>query len=212
MTRCRRVSASDFIIPDTLMSSVSSASAKPVVVAITGASGVIYGIETLRALKDLGIPSQLILSELGQRTIMIETDWDIDAVKALADKVHNVKDQAASVSSGSFKAQGMIVAPCSIKTLSGIANSFNTNLVIRSADVMLKERRPLVLMIRETPLHKGHLELMAKAADLGAIIMPPLPAFYQKPGSIEEMVRFSVGRAIDQLGIDHDLIARWQGA
>lgn len=184
----------------------------PIVVAITGATGVVYGIEVLKLLRELGEPTHLVITELGQRTIGIETDVSIDDVKALADTVHAVKDQAASISSGSFQTRGMIVAPCSIKTLSGIANSFTYNLVIRAADVTLKERRPLVLMVRETPLHKGHLELMTKAADLGAVIHPPMPAFYGRPASLEEIVRQSAGRALDHLGLAHDLIERWDGA
>ncbi len=192
------------------MINVHTPAAKPIIVAITGASGALYGIEALAALKTLGIESHLILSEAGRRTILLETDWQIDAVKDLATEVHNVKDQAASVSSGSFKTGGMLIAPCSVKTLSGVAASFTYNLVIRAADVCLKERRPLVLMVRETPLHKGHLELMTKCADLGAVVMPPMPAFYAKPRSVEEMVRFGVGRALDQLGIDHELIKRWE--
>lgn len=183
----------------------------PFIVAITGASGVIYGIETLRAMKQIGQPTHLVLSEVGQRTIQLETDIEIAEVKALATKVHNVKDQAAAISSGSFKTRGMVVAPCSIKTLSGIANSFTYNLVIRAADVTLKERRPLILMVRETPLHKGHLDLMVRAADMGAIIAPPMPAFYQKPENVTDIVRQSVGRTLDQLGLEHELIARWRG-
>lgn len=190
----------------------SAADTAPYIVAITGASGVIYGIEALRALNALGQPVHLVLSELGQRTIQIETDISIDAVKALATEVHSVKDQSASISSGSFRTRGMLIAPCSIKTLSGIANSFAYNLVIRAADVVLKERRPLVLMARETPLHKGHLDLMAKAADLGAIIFPPVPAFYAKPESLDDIVRHSVARALDQLGVENELIERWHGA
>jgi len=183
----------------------------PVIVGISGATGVVYGIETLRALRQIGQPSHLIMSEAGQRTIGLETDLTVDDVKRLADVVHNVKDIGASIASGSFRARAMIVAPCSIKTLSGIANSYDTNLLIRAADVMLKERRPLVLMVRETPLHKGHLELMARAFDYGATILPPVPAFYQRPQSIPDIVRQTVGRALDHLGLEHDLIERWNG-
>ncbi len=183
----------------------------PIIVAITGASGAQYGIETLRLLKTLGVPAHLVVSELGRRTIEIETDLSIGEVKAMAEAVHSVKDQAAPISSGSFATRGMIVAPCSIKTLSGIANSFTYNLVIRAADVTMKERRPLVLMVRETPLHKGHLDLMARAADTGAVIFPPLPAFYNRPSSIDQMVRQSVGRALDLLGLRHEEISRWAG-
>jgi len=184
---------------------------KPIIVGISGATGVIYGIETLRALNALGWPARLIVSEMGQRTIDIETGMGIDEVRALADETYNIRDLGAAVASGSYPAHGMIVAPCSIKTLSGIAHSFSYNLIIRAADVTLKERRPLVLMVRETPLHKGHLELMARAADIGAVIHPPVPAFYHKPETITDIVRQSVGRALDHLGVEHDLFKRWQG-
>ncbi len=183
----------------------------PVIVGISGATGVIYGIETLRALHTLGLPAHLIISEAGVRTLDYETGLSVNDLRDLADATHNVKDIGASISSGSFHTRGMIVAPCSIKTLSGIANSFDTNLLIRAADVTLKERRPLVLLVRETPLHKGHLELMARAADYGATIMPPVPAFYNKPESIEDIVHHTVGRALDHLGLDNDLIKRWNG-
>jgi flavin prenyltransferase len=183
----------------------------PVIVGISGATGIVYGIETLRALKALGQTAHLIISEAGVRTLDLECEMSLDDLRGLADTVYSVKDIGASIASGSFKTRGMIIAPCSIKTLSGIANSFDTNLLIRTADVTLKERRPLILMVRETPLHKGHLDLMSRAADYGAIIMPPMPAFYNKPQTIEDMVRHTVGRALDQLGLDHDLIERWNG-
>lgn len=182
----------------------------PVLVGISGASGAIYGVECLRMLREINAPTHLVVSELGARTLSIETGMSVSDLKDHADEVHSNKDLAAAVSSGSYRTRGMIVAPCSMKTLSGIANSYSGNLLIRAADVTLKERRPLVLMVRETPLHKGHLKLMAEAADIGAIIHPPLPAFYNKPRSIDDIVRQSVGRAIDQLGIEHDLIARWR--
>lgn len=183
----------------------------PIIVGISGATGAIYGVETLRVLNELGRPVHLIISEMGQRTIDIETDVGLDEVRALAEETHNNRDLGAAVASGSFRTQGMIVAPCSIKTLSGIAHSFSYNLMIRAADVTLKERRPLVLMVRETPLHKGHLELMARAADVGAVIHPPVPAFYHRPESINDIIRQSVGRALDHVGVEHDLFARWQG-
>ncbi|MBI3371851.1 MAG: UbiX family flavin prenyltransferase [Betaproteobacteria bacterium] len=183
----------------------------PLVVAITGASGVIYGVELLRVLKELGHPTHLILSEAARINLAIETDCDIDEVEAMATVVHKNKDVSASVASGSFRTRGMIVAPCSIKTLSAIANSFTHNLVVRAADVTLKERRTLVLMVRETPLHKGHLELMVRAADCGAVILPPMPAFYHKPVSILDIVHQSIGKALDQVGIEHTLFKRWTG-
>lgn len=184
----------------------------PVIVGISGASGAVYGVEALRMLKELGIPTHLIVSELGLRTLKIETDLSLADLTPLASEVHNNKDLGASISSGSKKSRGMIIAPCSIKTLSGVAHSNSANLLIRAADVVLKERRPLVLMVRETPLHKGHIDLMAQAADIGAIIHPPLPAFYTRPQSIDDIVRHSVGRALDHLDIEHDLIKRWDGS
>jgi flavin prenyltransferase len=183
----------------------------PLVVAITGATGVVYGVELLRVLRELGQETHLIVSEAGRMNLGIETELSFDEVKALASVVHSNKDVGAAVASGSFRTRGMIVAPCTVKTLSAIANSFTYNLVVRSADVTLKERRPLVLMVRETPLHKGHLELMARAADCGAVILPPLPAFYHKPASIMDLVRQSIGKALDQVGIEHELFKRWSG-
>lgn len=190
---------------------MNETNAAPVIVGISGATGIIYGIEALRALKSIGVPAHLIISEAGVRTLDYETDMNLDDLRGLADVTYSVKDIGAAVASGSFRTRGMIVAPCSIKTLSGIANSFDTNLLIRTADVTLKERRPLVLLVRETPLHKGHLELMVRAADYGATLMPPVPAFYTKPESIGDIVRQTIGRALDHLDLDHDLIDRWNG-
>ena len=189
----------------------SANAALPVVVAITGASGVIYGVEMLRALKALGQPTHLILSEAAGLNMALETDYSLEEVRALADVVYPNKDVGAAVASGSFRTRGMIVAPCTIKTLSAIANSFTYNLIVRAADVTLKERRTLVLMVRETPLHKGHLELMTRAADCGAVILPPMPSFYHKPATIMDIVHQSIGKALDQVGIEHDLFKRWSG-
>ena len=183
----------------------------PLVVAITGATGVIYGVELLRALKELGQPTHLILSEAAGLNLSIETDDTLEQVRALATVVHNNKDVGASVASGSFRTRGMIVAPCSIKTLSAIANSFDSNLVARAADVQLKEGRKVVLMVRETPLHKGHLDLMSRAVDCGAVILPPMPAFYHRPQTIMDLVHQTIGKALDQVGIEHDLFKRWAG-
>jgi 4-hydroxy-3-polyprenylbenzoate decarboxylase len=184
---------------------------RPLIVAITGASGVIYGVDMLRALKALGQPVHLIVSEAAARTLLIETDTTLEEVRSLADEVYSNKDIAASVSSGSFRTRGMAIAPCSIKTLSAVANSFNADLISRAADVTLKEGRRLVLMVRETPLHKGHLDLMARAADLGAVILPPMPAFYHRPQSIQDIIDQSVGRTLDQFEIEHNLFRRWHG-
>jgi flavin prenyltransferase len=183
----------------------------PLVVAITGATGVIYGVEMLRVLKDLGQETHLILSEAAGMNLAIETDYTLDDVKALASVVYNNKDVGAAVASGSFRTRGMIVAPCTIKTLSAVANSFTYNLVVRAADVTLKERRPLVLMVRETPLHKGHLDLMSRVADCGGVILPPMPAFYHKPESIMDIIHQTVGKALDQVGVEHNLFQRWTG-
>lgn len=183
----------------------------PLIVAITGATGVIYGVELLRVLRDLGQETHLILSEAAGVTLSMETDYAVDDVKSLASVVYSNKDVGAAVASGSFRTRGMVVAPCTVKTLSAIANSFTYNLLIRAADVTLKERRPLVLMVRETPLHKGHLDLMSRVTDCGGIILPPLPAFYHRPQTVMDIVHQSLGKALDQLGIEHDLFERWSG-
>lgn len=183
----------------------------PLVVAITGATGVIYGVEMLRVLKQLGEPAHLILSESAVRNLGIETDYTVDEIEALADVVYKNKDIGAAVASGSFKTRGMVVVPCTIKSLSAIANSYTANLVVRAADVTLKERRRLVLMVRETPLHKGHLELMARCVDLGAVILPPMPAFYHGPKTIMDLIHQSIGKALDQFDIEHNLFERWAG-
>ncbi|MGP0058098.1 MAG: UbiX family flavin prenyltransferase [Beijerinckiaceae bacterium] len=188
-----------------------SLSGSPLVVAISGASGVIYGVEMLRVLKELGQETHLIMSEAACMNLSIETDCSLEEVKSLAKVVYNNKDVGAAVASGSFRTRGMIVAPCTIKTLSAIANSFTANLIVRAADVTLKERRTLVLMVRETPLHKGHLDLMSRAADCGAVILPPMPAFYHHPETILDIVHQSIGKALDQVGIEHNLFKRWTG-
>lgn len=185
--------------------------ARPLVIGLTGATGMIYGVEMLRVLHEISHPTELILSDSAKRNINIETDYSIDDVISMAGRVHSNKDMAASVSSGSYKTCGMVVVPCTIKSLSGIANSYNDNLVTRAADVSLKEKRKLVLMVRETPLHKGHLDLMSRCADLGATILPPMPAFYHNPTSILDIVHQSIGKALDQFDIEHNLFARWSG-
>ncbi|MBK1664652.1 3-octaprenyl-4-hydroxybenzoate carboxy-lyase [Rhodospirillum rubrum] len=184
---------------------------KRLIVGISGASGVLYGIRTLEALRRLpDIESHLVLSPAAGRTIVEETDLGIDQVTALADVVHSHRDIGASLASGSFRTLGMLIAPCSIKTLSGIVTCYDDNLMVRAADVCLKERRRLVLMVRETPLHAGHLDLMARATTHGAIIMPPVPAFYHRPKTLEDMVDHTVGRALDLFGIDNTLTKRWK--
>ncbi len=182
---------------------------KRIIVGITGASGVIYGIRLLQALGAHQVESHLILSRIARQNIEIETGLTPEEVEKMACHVHRVDDLAAPVSSGSFRTDGMVVVPCTIKTLSGIANSYAENLLIRAADVVLKEKRRLILVVRETPLHRGHLELMMKAADLGAVILPPVPAFYSAPRSLDDIVNHTVGKMLDLLEVDHDLFRRW---
>lgn len=171
------------------------------IVAITGASGAIFGIRALERLRETGIETHLILSPSALRTLKEETDRTPAQVQRLAAVVHAYKDIGAAMSSGSFRTLGMLVAPCSIKTLSGIANSYNDNLVVRSADVCLKDRRTLVLLLRETPLHLGHIELMERATRYGAMVMPPVPPFHLKPQSIAELVDLTVDRALEPFGL-----------
>ena len=185
---------------------------KRLIVAITGASGAIYGVRALELLR--GVPdveTHLVLTPAAIRTITAELDIGADAVRALADVVHSPKDIGASIASGSFVTEGMLVAPCSIKSLSGIAHCYSDELVARAADVCLKERRRLVLMLRETPFHLGHIELMAQATRNGAVIMPPVPAFYHRPASVDDIVDQSVARALDLFAIAAPTIRRWNG-
>ena len=184
---------------------------KRVIVGITGATGVIYGIRLLEVLKDSGIEAHAILSESAEKNIATETSYSLPYVRSLAHTVHDVGDIGASISSGSFKTDGMVIAPCTIKTLSGVAYSFNDNLIIRAADVVLKERRRLILLVRETPLHEGHLNMMARVARLGGIILPPVPAFYHKPKSVEDIIDQTIGKVLDLLDIEHNLYERWKG-
>ncbi len=180
----------------------------PVIVGISGASGAIYGLQMLKALKTASVEAHVIVSEGGILTLKHECDITFKQLQTMADVVYHQKDLAAAPASGSFVTSGMVIAPCSIRTLSGIAHSYNENLMIRTADVQLKERRPLILMVRETPLHSGHLSLMKKASDWGAIIMPPVPAFWAKPQSLDEMVAETCHRALDLLNIENQS-TRW---
>jgi 4-hydroxy-3-polyprenylbenzoate decarboxylase len=183
------------------------------IVAITGASGSIYGIRLLEALREArGVEVHLILSRGGKLTIGVETGRSVKEVERLADVVHSDQDLAATISSGSFRTAGMIVAPCSIKTLSGIVNSYADTLVVRAADVVLKEGRRLVLMPRETPLHAGHCRLLLQAAEMGAVIAPPMPAFYNAPKTIDDIVNHNVGRVLDLFDIESGLVRRWKGS
>jgi 4-hydroxy-3-polyprenylbenzoate decarboxylase len=186
---------------------------KKIIIGMSGASGLIYGIRLLEVLKvDPQVETHLVMTASARLNISLETDWQADAVIALADQVHSVKDLAASIASGSFRTDGMIVAPCSMKTLSAIVNSYADNLLTRAADVMLKERRRLVLMPRETPLHAGHCELLLKACQIGAIVAPPMPALYARPKTIDDMINHNVGRVLDLFDIESGLVSRWQGA
>ena len=182
---------------------------KRLVVGLTGATGAIYGIRLLEILSKSDVETHLVISTSAEKTIRMETHWTLEQVKALATVTYNMEDVGADISSGSFHTEGMVVIPCSIKSLSAIANSYNENLLIRAADVALKERRKLVLVVRETPLHRGHLTLMLNAADAGAVILPPIPAFYFLPKTLDDIINHTVGRALDVFNIDHSLFNRW---
>lgn len=182
---------------------------KRIVVGISGASGVTYGVRMLELLRETDFETHLIISKAGRLNIEIETEYPPDDVEAMADFVYDHKDMAASLSSGSFLTEGMVVVPCTIKSLSGIANSYNENLLVRAADVTLKEKRKLVLVVRETPLHVGHLRLMTMAAEMGAHLLPPVPSFYHQPKTIEDIIDQTIGKVFDYMGIEHDLFKRW---
>jgi 4-hydroxy-3-polyprenylbenzoate decarboxylase len=184
---------------------------KKIIVGITGATGVIYGIRMLEVLRNSEVQTHVVLSEAAKQNILIETDYSVDDVEKLAYKLYDAKDIAAAISSGSFQTDGMAIVPCTIKSLSGLANSYNENLITRAADVVLKERRRLVIVVRETPLHVGHLQLMTRVAEMGAIILPPVPAFYHNPKKIEDIIDHIVGKILDLLNVDHNLFQRWTG-
>lgn len=179
------------------------------IVGISGASGIIYGVRVLEALKNTAVESHLVMSKSAEVTLAYEMTSKVADVHALADVVHPIHDIGAAISSGSFHTEGMIVAPCSIRTMSEIAVGTTGSLITRAADVVLKERRRLVLMVRETPLHTGHLRTMTQLSEMGAIIAPPVPAFYQKPETIDDIVNQSVGRALDLFGFDLGIVKRW---
>jgi 4-hydroxy-3-polyprenylbenzoate decarboxylase len=179
------------------------------VVGISGASGVAYGVRLLQLLRNAGVETHLVMSKTAEITVAYETSLKISDVAALADTCHSINDMAASISSGSFKTMGMIVAPCSMRSMSEIASGVTTTLLTRAADVTLKERRRLVLMVRETPLHTGHLRTMTALSEIGAIIAPPVPAFYAKPDTIEDMIDHTVGRVLDLFDIDVGVVRRW---
>ena len=182
-----------------------------IIVGISGASGAIYGIRMLEVLQGADdIEVHLVMSSSAGQTVADETDWKLADVRAMADVVHNNKDIGASLSSGSFRTAGMVVAPCSVKTLSGIVNSYDDNLLTRAADVCLKEKRRVVLLVRETPLHLGHIELMARAASYGAVVMPPVPAYYHRPKTLDDVINQTVGKALDFFDVPHRLFRRWK--
>lgn len=181
------------------------------IVGISGATGVIYGIRLLQVLASKKIEIHLVISEAGEKNIKYETDWKVEDVRALASFTYDIDDIGARIASGSFKRDAMIVIPCSVKTLSGLCYSYATNLLLRAGDVTLKERKPLILLVRETPLHKGHLLAMLQLTEMGAIIMPPVPTFYHKPQSIDDIINHTVGRVLDLINIDPPLAQRWDG-
>lgn len=181
------------------------------IVGISGASGVMYGVRILQVLQDSDIETHLVMSDSARMTLAQESDWSLKDVEALADEVHNSKNIGASISSGSFKTMGMVVAPCSIRSLSEIAYGNTSGLLTRAADVVLKERRRLVLMVRETPLHNGHLKTLLRASENGAIIMPPVPALYARPKTLDDVINHTVGRCLDLFDIDTALVHRWTG-
>jgi 4-hydroxy-3-polyprenylbenzoate decarboxylase len=180
-----------------------------IVVGISGATGVIYGIRMLKALFQSGVETHLVVTSSAVKNMLIETEYTMADLEPFASTIYDVEDVGGAIASGSFQVDGMVIAPCSIKTLSGVANSFNYNLLIRAADVNLKERRRLVLLVRETPLHEGHLDLMMRVTRMGGVIMPPTPAFYHMPKTIEDIVDQSVGKVLDLFSIDASLFRRW---
>jgi 4-hydroxy-3-polyprenylbenzoate decarboxylase len=182
---------------------------KRIAIGISGASGVIYGIKMLSLLQEKDFETHLIISESGRQNIEIETSHKADDVAGMANYTYDNKDVGAALASGSYLTEGMVVVPCTIKTLSGIANSYTNNLLVRAADVTLKEKRKLVLVVRETPLHVGHLGLMTKAANMGAHILPPIPSFYHQPKTIDDIIHQTIGKIFDYLGIEHNLYKRW---
>jgi 4-hydroxy-3-polyprenylbenzoate decarboxylase len=184
---------------------------KRLIVGMSGASAAIYGIRLLEVLRETDVETHLVITSAAKKIVLMETDFQVEEVEGMADYVYDIDDIGAAIASGSFKTDGMVIIPCSIKSLSAIANSYSANLLLRAADVTLKERRRLVAVVRETPLHKGHLQLMLRLTDMGAIIFPPLPAFYQRPRTVEDIIDHTVGRVLDLFGIDHALFKRWSG-
>jgi len=184
---------------------------RKIIVGISGATGVIYGVRMLTVLRKAGVESHLVITQSAIKNLHIETDLKMSDLEAMAARVYDVNDVGAAIASGSFKVDGMVVIPCTMKTLSAIANSFDYNLLVRAADVTLKERRRLVLVVRETPLHEGHLELMMRVTRIGGVIMPPVPSFYHMPQTIDDLINQTIGKVLDLFSIDVELFKRWEG-
>ena len=185
--------------------------AQRIIVGISGASGIVYGVRALELLRSAGVETHLVMTKSAELTLHHESDMALADIKALASEVHPIRNVGASIASGSFLTGGMLIAPCSIRTMGEIATGVTSTLLTRAADVILKERRRLVLMVRETPLHTGHLRSMTQLSEMGAVIAPPVPAFYARPQSLDEMVTQTVGRALDLFGLELDQVRRWQG-
>ena len=184
---------------------------KRIIVGISGASGIVYGVRALQLLRDCGVETHLVMSKSAELTLHYEMDMSLGEIQSLASEVHPIKNVGASIASGSFLTAGMVVMPCSVRSMSEIATGVTSSLLTRAADVVLKERRRLVLMVRETPLHTGHLRTMTQLSEMGAVIAPPVPAFYSRPESLDDMVTQSVGRLLDLFDLELDQVQRWQG-
>ena len=184
---------------------------KRIIVGISGASGIVYGMRALQLLRDCSVQTHLVMSKSAKLTLHHELDMSIADLESLASEVHAVQNVGASIASGSFPTAGMLIAPCSVRTMSEIATGVTSTLLTRAADVVLKERRRLVLMVRETPLHTGHLRTMTQLSEMGAVIAPPVPAFYMRPESLDDVVTQTVGRALDLFDLEHDQVKRWRG-
>lgn len=182
-----------------------------IVVGISGASGIVYGVRALQLLRDSGVQTHLVMSKSAELTLHYEMDMSLAAIHSLASEVHPIKNVGASIASGSFRTAGMLVAPCSVRTMSEIATGVTSSLLTRAADVVLKERRRLVLMVRETPLHTGHLRTMTQLSEMGAVLAPPVPAFYTRPETLDDIVTQSIGRVLDLFDLDLEQVQRWQG-
>jgi len=185
--------------------------AQRIIVGISGASGIVYGVRTLAMLRDCGVETHLVITKSAELTLHHELDMSLDEIKALATEVHPIRNVGASIASGSFRTAGMLIAPCSVRTMAEIATGVTSTLLTRAADVVLKERRRLVLVVRETPLHTGHLRTLTQLSEMGAVIAPPVPAFYAQPESLDAMVTQTVGRLLDLFDIDSGQVRRWQG-